>query len=483
MLKVQNNIAFKKESFLRQLLNVSLGTVITLFIGFLTTPIITRITTTSDYGRYSLFTTICSIYVMFVCLGLDQGYIRYYYKNDSAEYRRALLSMCVQLSLFFLIIFSYMGFFITSRMIKIDGLRFYLIFLVATISITLNRYSLLVCRMNNNTKIFSLLNILCKSLYVMISLGAYFALKEIDKYTLIIAYSAGYLIVSTVGVFLCKGEWELIALKKAFKSLPAKEILFYSIPLLISSGVFNMFQAIDKLCINHFLNYSDVGVYSSAQSLMAIFSVVQMSFNIVWAPQSMKHYEEKPDDKKYFLKIYEIVTVVMLFFGIIVLVFKDIYILFLGDAYREAAFVLPFLILNPVMYTISETTVNGLYFKNKSKWVVLTVVLVCFVNLIGNMVFIPTIGIRGAALSTGISYVLFFGLRTSFSNIFYKIDFREWRLYLLLIGYFFLAMYSSYHTTDIVVVLGGFAVLIVASFLYKNTIKIFLKNIQKGNIV
>lgn len=68
---------------------------------------------------------------------------------------------------------------------------------------------------------------------------------------------------------------------------------------------------------------------------------------------------------------------------------------------------IPFLAFHPIMYTISEVTVGGLVFKKKSKIQVIVSVVPCVVNFIGNTILVPFYGGRGAAISTGISYILF----------------------------------------------------------------------------
>ena len=91
---------------------------------------------------------------------------------------------------------------------------------------------------------------------------------------------------------------------------------------MIASGVFILFQATDKLCVKYYGTYSDVGVYSSAQSLMAVFSIIQSTFNTLWAPKAIDHYESNPDDRSFYIKMNQIITVLMFMFGACVLLGK-----------------------------------------------------------------------------------------------------------------------------------------------------------------
>ena len=44
-----------KNNYIKNFLTIGLGTAISMIIGFLTTPIITRIVGTTTYGQYSIF--------------------------------------------------------------------------------------------------------------------------------------------------------------------------------------------------------------------------------------------------------------------------------------------------------------------------------------------------------------------------------------------------------------------------------------------
>ena len=169
----------------------------------------------------------------------------------------------------------------------------------------------------------------------------------------------------------------------------------------------------------------------------------------------------------------------MFFIGINLIIFKDILALLLGEDYREATYVFPFLIFNPIMYTISETTVNGLVFKKKSNYQVLISVISCGANLIGNFLLIPILGSKGAAISTGISYIIFFSLRTLFSNKFFYIDFGLKKIYLLTFVVSVYALYNTYFKTNILSVIGYFFCLLTIVFLYKDDIKYYSQKVYE----
>ena len=57
------------------------GNFVVLLLGFIQTPIVTRIMSADEYGRTGMFETAVSVIYIFAILGMDQSYIRYYYKK------------------------------------------------------------------------------------------------------------------------------------------------------------------------------------------------------------------------------------------------------------------------------------------------------------------------------------------------------------------------------------------------------------------
>ena len=84
----------EKKGFLNSFIHIGTGTILNMIIGFITTPIITRLVLPSEYGRLSIFNLYISITVMILCLGLDQALVRYYYKEPDIDYKSWIIKHC-----------------------------------------------------------------------------------------------------------------------------------------------------------------------------------------------------------------------------------------------------------------------------------------------------------------------------------------------------------------------------------------------------
>ena len=461
----------KKESFIKQIFQLAVGAMINLIIGVLTTPVITRIVDPTEYGQLSLFNTYSSIVLMIFTIGLDQTFVRYYYIQQDETYKKKLLNICFGLPIALALVGS--AIILVWHSFNPDFLGFdnFIIwcFIANIFILILNRFGMLVLRLQYKTALYSAMNILHKILYVVIVISLIFIVKQKYLYILVIATLVSVLASSAISVISEKKFW-FEKIRGYNFSITKKELLKYGFPLMVSSGVFLIFQATDKLCVKHYGTYSDVGVYSSAQSLMSVFAIIQSTFNTLWAPKAIDHYEANPNDLGFYKKMNQVITVLMFAFGACVLLGKDLFVLLLGEKYREAATIIPFLMFNPIMYTISETTVSGLSITmHTSSQVVITGVS-CIVNLIGNILLIPVLGSKGAAVSTGLSYIVFFTMRTIFSNHYFPVNYNLKRFYLLTAVFVVGSWYHMYHSFDAMIVIIFIVTIVTICILYRDTI-------------
>ena len=340
----------KKGSFVKQIFQLGIGAFINLIIGVLTTPVITRLVDPTEYGQLNLFNTYSSIALMVFTLGLDQTFVRYYYVEQQKNYQKKLLDFCFGFPVLFAVVGSsviLLLYHITPRLFGFDHVVIWC-FIINIFILILNRYGMLVLRMQYKTMMYSVMNILHKALYVAMVIPFAIWLKRQYLYILVIATLLSVLVSAGICVLSEKRFWfERITNYRL--PVSKKELLRFGFPLMISIGVFILFQATDRLCLKHFGTYYDVGVYSSAQSLMAVFSIIQSTFNTLWAPKAIEHYESNPDDKQFYVRMNQIITVLMFAFGASVLVCKDIFVLMLGEKYRAASAIIPFLMFNPIL--------------------------------------------------------------------------------------------------------------------------------------
>lgn len=433
----------KNKSFVSHFCAIGLGTIISMALGLLSTPIITRMVEPDEYGKFSIFQMYTSIALMVLCLGLDQSLVRFFYVHDEKEYKQSLVRYCFWIPFATTLLMSAIVSILSlGGIIKFEFTPTVMVLLSINVIVAVaNRIAVLLLRITYQSKKFAACNVLAKLFYVAIAL---ILCKTIKAHFFVLLAIASIVSVTVSTLFAIFESRELWSFSVKFPLTNRNEIIRYGMPLILSMGITTVFQAIDKMSLNHYCTYADVGIYSSAMTLVNIFAIIQSTFNSLWGPMQVEHYTKHPEDTSYNQKANRMITVVMFFIGITLILVKDVFALLLGEKYRLAGAILPFLIFNPIMYTISETTCPGIGKSKKSYLNIIVASGACITNLIGNTILVPKLGCQGAAISTGVSYFVFWALRTVLSNRYYYIDYgipKFLTITLLVSGY---ALYNTF---------------------------------------
>lgn len=462
----------ENKSIIKHFLVIGGGTAINLLIGLLTTPIITRIVNPTEYGQWSIFTMYASIGLMVFCLGLDQSLVRFFYQKDTIKYKRDLIFFCWSFPAIIALLFGIgitIGIYYEIITFEFEA-SIVLLLCIHIIVLLFNRFGQLVLRISYKSSIYSLTTIAQKVVYVGVVLITVQFFKTQYFLIMVLATIFSYSVSGMIAIISQRRLW-VPDLPISQESFDKKEIVLYGLPFILSLGITTVFQSIDKISLDYYCTYTEVGIYSSAMTLVHIFAILQTTFNTLWTPLATEHYQKNPEDKSLYQKGNQIITVLMFFLGLTLILVKDVFALLLGDKYREAAFFLPFLVFNPLMYTISESTCMGIGFAKKTKMNIVVAVLACATNIFGNMILVPTLGGRGAAISTGISYIVFWLARTVISNHYYYVDYRLKEFAVVTLMTIIYATYNTFHSIDICSVVAYILCVLVLVALYKETIK------------
>ena len=272
----------EKESFLKHFMIIGAGTILNMVVGFITTPIITRLVTTDVYGQYNVFVMYAGIGLMVLSMGLDQGIIRFYHEEDSQAYRRMLIRACCAIPICATIVItavavviSKMGLFqfeFSSGMIAMLGL--------CVLLQIINRLNTIQLRAAYLTKQFSAINVIQKIVYVVTAIILIrFSTQKHFEY-MVFATIMSYAAAVFVGIGFRKDDWKLCNIKYKGR-FDYKGLYRYSAPFIISMGITTLFQTIDKMSLNIYCTYSDVGIYSSAMNIIHVFGIIQDRKSVV----------------------------------------------------------------------------------------------------------------------------------------------------------------------------------------------------------
>lgn len=468
----------------KKFIEFAIGNGLVMILGFISTPIVSRLILPYERGRADMFITYTSLIVLILTMGLDQAYIRYF--NDENENGRGLLlrravKVPAILSICFgaiLLIFYKQ---VSNYIVEETSLFLVILFAFHSFFSIISNFALINVRMKQKAKSYSMLGVINKLTFLIFIVLLFYVFRN-NYMTLVLATVLGNLAMLITGILIERKDWFSFGKNDKLKT-STKELVRYGVPFIFSMAITWVFQSIDRVSLQIFSDYTQIGLYGGAMSIISILNTVQGAFTTFWVPVAYDKYHNNPEDRKFFSNINEIVSFFMLILAIGLIAAKDLLIIILGKEYDGAQFVFPFLVFMPIMYTISETTVLGINFKKKTKYHIYIAVASAIANITGNLILVPHLGAKGAAISTGLAYIVFFIARSYLGNKFYKVDVKYSKLFISIISVYILATISSIYKFNTVILVVTILSTFVVLFMYKNVIKDFftiIKSMLKG---
>jgi len=421
----------------------SAGSWISAVISFFTTPVTTFFILPSEFGKASLYTLVLNLATIGALVGADQSFVRMFYETDP-EKRPNLLWNAIIPSLLvsgglvaLLICFR----FEISRLVfgGIDR-DFVVILLSFNLVISIfERFSILVLRMKKRGLAFSLLRVVWAFAN---SGGIIFFALAVEKSFLAIVFGTfiSSLFVFALSFLLERTFW----LRRCSLSIVTiKEILVYGLPFIPASLIYWLLSSMDKLALRSYASFEEIGLYTAGQKIVIALSLMQVGFGMFWAPVAYEQYENK-DSKAFFSRVSKTIAGAMFLVSILSIACKDIVVLIFDNAYVSSAKIMPFMVFSPLALTVSQVTAMGINFKKRTYWHVLVTLIAASVNFVGNSLLVPLFDAKGAALSTGIAYVVFFYTGTLISRKVYPASYSLVRFSMGVVVLFVVASVNTF---------------------------------------
>lgn len=366
-------------------------------IGFITTPIFTRILTKAEFGAFNNYSSWLSIITVFVTLNLESTLIsaRYDYKDKFDEYILSVLSLStISAAIWFIFvnifsdrITSFMGLDISY----INAMLLYLVFLPAV--------NLFQAR---ERYYFEYKKTVITSLFISIGTALLSVLLVQSMNNRLTGRIVGSIIPTVVlGIafyvfFINKGKKIKIEYWKY--ALP---VCLPYIPHLLSMTLLN---STDRVMIDKWCGSEATALYSLAYNCGAIVTLLLTSMNSAFAPWlGEKISENRADEIRKFTKIY-ISAFVFMAIGIM-LVSPEVLWILGGESYMDAIYVMTPVSMGCICQFLYTLFVNVEQFKKKTIGMAFASAVAAIVNLTLNYIFIPQIGYLAAAYTTLVGYL------------------------------------------------------------------------------
>lgn len=370
-------------------------------ISFITTPIFTRVLSTSEYGQYNVFISWMSIITVFVSLNLYYGvYVRglVKYQDDRKHFTSSLQGLMLSLVFLWTIIY----FVFRAYINEIIGLTTNQMLLMLTMIWTTGVFNFWATEKRVELKYKSLVAItLLLSLAKPITSLIFIRLSN-DKVT---ARILGLVLVELIvcSVLFIK---QMYIGKQFFSKRYWKHALLFNIPLIphyLSTSILN---SSDRIMIDKMVGSSEAGIYSLAYSVSMIMTILNTSLMQTiepWMYQKIK--DNKVEDiSKVAYPCFAIVAVINI---ALIAMAPEVIRLFAPIEYYEAIYVIPPVAMSVFfMFSYTFFAVFEFYFE-KTKQIAFATSFGAVLNIVLNFICIKLFGYVAAGYTTLICFCVY----------------------------------------------------------------------------
>ena len=465
-----------KKNFLKNLVGFSMMTWISFLLGFISSPIATRLFVPEELATFNMFSTYGSLIASVCYLGLDQAYVRFFREPPGKSTRKSLYTFCTLVPLAFSLVAALvLSFFWRSLSVQVMGTESRSVFVqlcLFSFFLVLFRFLSLSYRMEQNAKLYTIQGV-C---HVVVTKLAYLAVGFDDArgQTAILVLTVLMALFCLACLWLQRSRFDVHFAREIDRPF-VQEVSHFALPLapLAMLSWFN--SNANSVVLRNLMGLSENAIYSSALGLAATINIIQTGFNAYYAPYVLEHYQ---DDSTRFFTIHRLMACVLCLFGLGITLLQTPVFLLLGKSYRSSVIFFPFLFLSPICYCLGETTGMGINIAKKTHWTTIIYLFSAVVNIALCFLLIPSQGMTGAAMASAFSAILTLLFRTLVGERYYKmLETKRYLIYPIVL--MLLASFGNFWLTGTVKYLLLTLLLAVSLFLFRLEIATLWRTVKE----
>jgi O-antigen/teichoic acid export membrane protein len=417
------------KSFSSSFLNYALGIFLSRGISFILVPIYISYIDVEDFGVLELSVQAINFIVLLGAFEILQGLTRFYYDKNSNQDLITSTAFYFALSMHLFIaffLFFFAQFFSNLLFDTLEYVNIVRILSVTSVFAFLNGFTSSTLIVQRRAKEFSFGNIIYAAVSSISSI-IFVTQIGLGVQGILFGLFCGYFFASMVNLFFLKSM-----LKLQFSVDYLKQMIAFSLPLLISSFSVFLNLYFDRVIISKFLDFQQLGIYSMGYKVALLAGIIFSIFKRTTTPYIYENY-----NKEFFKISLNNILKGYFFSGEIIYLISD-------SRFSPAIVLVPLFVTS---FSLSGAIIffPGFGIARKTNLIAIITVCTCIINIGFNILLIQEYGVIGSIYASLLSNLFLLTSHMLFSKKYFttEYDVKTIKAGLLLIGSLCLAYLIS----------------------------------------
>jgi len=392
-----------------------IGTALGMVFGFLMRVVIARFYSVEDYGIFNLYYSFLLIFGSVGALGLRDGlnrYIGYYTGKKEEEKIASTIKWGITFGAISGIILGVVLILTSGYLAPIlsedPNFVFYLRIVGITTPFLVVFYVIIsIFRGFERAKERIIFSSLGKQSLILIAVFVVGMLALPFEIVIIGVSLAVILITLSLYVYYRKKIKNFITKSANYfqNSQLGKNLLLFSLPLLLVSIMAKVMGYTDTLMLAYFETEAEVGLYNAAKPISRLIKTGLTVSIFIYQPLVSKLYAQKKyeENEVIYTSLAKWISFLTLPMALCFIFFPRVVLSVFGEGYGIAASTLQVLAIMYFIRNVAGPFHSTLIGYGKSKFVMYVNFTSAFLNVLANLILIPIYGVLGAAIATGVS--------------------------------------------------------------------------------
>ncbi len=469
-------------------------------LNYLLVFIHSRIFHPAEYGMFSELYAYSAFIFVFLTFGMETAFFRYATKQK--EITKSSITAFLPIAAVCLIFITVVTLFLSniSESIGFESNNNYVhwIAIIATFDV-LSAIPFALLRLQNKAKRFGIIKISNIAIniglnLILLLLLPWLAQNGVPHLSAFDPPNVGFIIIANLAasgatLLMLLPQFKFISLFRKFDKKLFKEMILYALPLLVMglAGIAN--EILDRILLRwwtvtpsgfeaEIYVRAQQGIYSANYKLAILMSIFIQAFRYAAEPFFFSLSDEK-NSKKSYADIAKFFTIFcsLIFLG--VMLYIDLFKLFIGEQYRAGVGIVPIVLLANLFLGLIYNLSIWYKLTNKTYYGAILAIVGASITLLVNYILIPEIGYMGAAWATFACYLSMLLLSYFLGQKHYPVPY-DIKSILLYLSYALLIFYISTFVEDFHLVLKLFLnTILILTFMgtviYKERLHVLIK--------